>query len=71
MDGASIPAIEIAQKIAYTALFGVRLQRSTTSTARLINASRGAIVDEKALISVLTTKHIAMTEEDSDQKARR
>src|SRR6267142_1777952 len=28
-------------------------------TARLINASRGPIVDEQALISVLTNKHIA------------
>jgi phosphoglycerate dehydrogenase-like enzyme len=28
-------------------------------TARLINASRGPIVDEEALISVLTNKHIA------------
>ena len=28
-------------------------------TARLINASRGPIVDEHALISVLTSQHIA------------
>jgi phosphoglycerate dehydrogenase-like enzyme len=58
-ERADILTIHLVLSSRTRGLVGAAELKRMKPTARLINASRGPIVDEQALISVLTNKHIA------------
>src|ERR1700687_4471293 len=58
-ERADIPTIHLVLSSRTRGLVGAAEVERMKPTARLINASRGAIVDEQALISVLKNKQIA------------